>query len=119
MRTVIRALLVTALLVVPGVSQAAGDDHNGFTEIMKGDLGRAERMLVAEHKMFPEAADLSLNLAAIYAGSGRIQQARALYADVLARPNESMVMQRDRTAWSHEIATLGLQRLRTSELTAR
>lgn len=119
MRIFTRALLVTALLAAPAVSQAASDDHNGYTQIMQGDLSRAERMLVADHKMFPDEMDLTLNLAAVYARTGRLQQARALYADVLAKPNESMDMPQDRTAWSHDIATLGLKRLGTSDVTAR
>jgi len=119
MRTLSRALIVAALLAAPGVSQAAGDERNGYVEIMRGDLSAAERMLDQERKIAPQDAMLDLNLAAIYARTGRTQQARALYATVLAQPNQSMLLSRDRTAWSHDLAALGLRRLGAEQVTAR
>ncbi len=119
MRNFVRALIVTGLLAVPVVAQAAGDDNNGYTQIMQGKLAAAEAMLVQEHRAFPGDADLTLNLAAIYANTGRVAQARALYADVLRLPDQSMILSRQRTASSHSIATLGLKRISSTELSAR
>lgn len=119
MRIFIRALIVTGLLVAPGFAQAASDDHSGYTEIMRGDFSAAERVLIQQRKLFPGDADLALNLAAIYARTGRISQARSMYADVLAMPDQSMVLAHDRIAWSHKIATIGLQRISATEITAR
>lgn len=119
MRIFIRALIVTGLLAAPALAHAAGDDNNGYTQIMQGNLAAAEAQLVEERRMFPSHADLTLNLAAIYARTGRIQQARALYADVLSQPDQSMMLSGQRTASSHAIATLGLKRLAVTTLSAR
>lgn len=119
MRIFVRALIVTGLLAMPVLAQAAGDDNNGYTQIMQGKLAAAEAMLVQQRRMFPGDADLTLNLAAIYANTGRVTQARALYTDVLRQPDQSMKMAHQRTASSHAIATIGLKRISATELTAR
>lgn len=119
MRITFRALIVAGLLATAATAQAAGKDENGFQQIMAGDLAQAERMLVSEHKAFPADPSLSLNLALVYARTGRSDAARSLYLDVLARPNEEMDMAGDATGWSHELARRGLKRLEMSSLSTR
>lgn len=119
MRTLTRALLVTGLLASPAYAQTSAEDHSGYTQIMHGDLAAAEKAVVSQRYAFPDDADLMLNLAAIYAQTGRVSKARSLYFDVLDRDNQSMVLAQNRTAWSHDIARRGLLRLAGTELSAR
>lgn len=118
MRTQIRALLVAALLGAPAASLAADDTHTGFRQVMAGDTN-VEAMLTRQHRLFPEDPSFTLNLAAIYARTDRADAARALYRDVLARPDEELDMANDRTQSAHSVAKMGMKRLGTPLASAR
>ena len=123
MRIIIRALIVTSLLAVPGASLAADaqdrDSNNAHAEIMRGDFAIAERQLTEARRVFPDDADLMLNLALVYANTGRASAARSLYRSVLDRPDEDLLLAHDRHASAHALAKLGLSRLDRIQLSAR
>ena len=116
-------LLVAAAvaLAAPVQAQAADGDRTGHRAIAARDLPDAERRLVAERRVFPRRPELMLNLAAVYGGTGRAAQARALYADVLAAPPVAMDLASGAVASSHEVATRGMALLErpTTAIAAR
>ena len=118
MRVGFSTLMVGILLAGVGTA-AAAREHNGYQQIVQGDYVTAERMLVSERRMFPDQPELTLNLAAVYLHTGRISEARALYADVLSRPNEQLDMPANRAAWSHDVAATALRGLDSVKLSSR
>lgn len=115
-----RALIVASAMASLGLGGAAlAQDHNGYAEIIRGDYSAAERSLVASRRTFPEHPDLTLNLAAVYRHKGRINEAVALYRDVLARPDEMVTLSAKRVESSHKLAKLALLRLDGARLSAR
>ncbi|MES2054866.1 MAG: tetratricopeptide repeat protein [Pseudomonadota bacterium] len=119
MRTAFYALAVAATFAVPAIAQATDADRNGSVEIFRGDYTTAERTLLDQRRLFPDHADLTLNLAAVYQHAGRVSEARALYRDVLRRPDEQVDMANERTFSSHQLATIALQRLERTQVTTR
>ena len=99
---------------------AVADDGNGAVQIMKGDYVSAERIILAQEKMFPGDPDLLLNLASVYRYTGRMSEARALYRAVLARPDEMMdVSNAAEPQTAHTLASAALGRMDATQLTAR
>lgn len=107
MRTVMLSL--AGVLIMTGAANAA--ERTAYPAIASGDLAAAERMLVAERRIYPDRPELMLNLAAVYARTGRAGEARALYQAVRARPASVMDLPDGATASSHDVAARGLNRL--------
>lgn len=84
MRTIHCALIAMALVATGG--PAIARDQLGSTALQAGNLGQAERILIAERLANPDMPELMLNLAYVYRHTGREAQARALYREVLTRP---------------------------------
>ncbi len=105
--------LVLAASVLPMLMTAPlhARDRTGYQAIVTGDLVAAERRLMAERRVFPNRPELMLNLAAVYARTGRTAEANALYAQVLARPASMLDMSSGRVASSHAVATKALAAL--------
>lgn len=101
--------LVTALLAMPAAAQER--TRVAHAAIMSGDLAKAERTIVADQRIYGSRPEVLLNLAAVYAQSGRVAEANALYRQVLAQDAVLMDMSRERSATSHAIAQTGLARL--------
>lgn len=104
-------LFGTALVLLATSGGAAAADRNAASAIAGGDYAKAERTLLAERRIFPRRPELMLNLAAVYRQTGREAEARALYADVLAREDVPMDMLDQRTTSSHAVARASLARL--------
>ncbi len=120
MRIFFSALIVTGLMAMPAYAQTTTiEDHSGYSQIMSGDFAAAEKMVKKQRNEFPDDADLMLNLAVIYAQTGRINQARSLYNEVLDHADQSLVLAQNRTASAHDIARRGLQRLGTTQVSVR
>jgi thioredoxin-like negative regulator of GroEL len=112
MRAVLAGLaLLAPLAFAPMPAQAQNGDRVASAAIAKGDFAGAERMLVQELRIHPDRPELLLNLAAVYANTGRSSDARALYRRVLAQNDVLMDLSPDRTAGSHAIAVAGLRQL--------
>ena len=98
---------LTCALAVPAVAA----DETGYRAIAVGEYTAAARQLEAERQVHPDRPELMLNLAAAYGLTGRNTAARALYAEVLRRPDMKMDMPSGDIVSSHVIANRGLSRL--------
>ena len=109
-----RTHLVTAAAVTAVLAMAApvhAKDRTGYKAIAAQDYAKAERRLVAERRIFPDKPELLLNLAAVYLKTGRVAEARALYAEVLDRPATMMDTTSGRSLSSHDIASVAVASL--------
>ncbi|MET3827363.1 MULTISPECIES: tetratricopeptide repeat protein [Sphingomonas] len=109
-----------AAMVAVSSPALAQDDFNGATQILQGDYASAERIILAQQRMFPTDPDLMLNLAVAYQRTGRTSEARALYRTVLSRPDEPMDMPSATVPRSsHALANAALGRLDGLQYSAR
>lgn len=102
-----------AVVAVFAATPAWAGERTAINAIVAGDLQGAERTLVAERRIFPGRPELMLNLAAVYARTGRTDAARILYDKVLASEPVAMDMRSGSVASSHDVARLGIRRLST------
>jgi hypothetical protein len=86
--------------------------------IDRGAYAEAEGTLQTELRIHPNRPELLLNLAAVYAKTGRQADARALYARVLGQRDVLMDLTGERTAGSHAIAQTGLRRIEVVQLSS-
>jgi predicted Zn-dependent protease len=117
MRMVLACLAALPLVVVAPAQ--ARDESTAVTEISNGAFDRAEQKLLRELRIHPGRPELLLNLAAVYAKTGRVAEARTLYRKVLSKDDVLMDLSPERTAGSHALAQLGLSRTNTVQFTAR
>ncbi len=113
-KLVVAALAPMLVLASPAAAQ---DGSVAAREIMTGAYAKAEHKLLAQMQAGARP-EVQLNLAAVYYATGRTQQARALYRDVLAQADVPMNLSTDRTATSHAVATAGLRYLDKRQQTA-
>lgn len=107
-----RTMIVTMMLAAVGVAMpAAAKDRTGYHAIAAGDLTQAQATLARERAIFPDRPELMLNQAAVYARTGRLAEARALYGDVLQRTSVALDLPDGSVASSHAVAERGLARL--------
>lgn len=114
MKKVLFSILVAAPLMAGCATtaqrQAAADPY-GYKAISVGNLGLAEANLKREQTVFPKEPSVLLNLAFVYAETGRATEAAALYRKALKVNNVLMsVPGSDQPGWSHDIARKGLNR---------
>lgn len=100
-----------AVLIVGGASAASAENWNGAAQIARGDYAAAERIIVREQRLFPRDTDLLINLATVYARTGRVAEARRTYALAAAQPDEALEVASDRTVSSRRLATNALRML--------
>ena len=116
-------IALVGLVVVGGFialpAQAQETVRVASVAISAGAYSDAERTLQQGLRVHPGRPELMLNLAAVYARTGRAADARALYERVLAQDEILMDLSADRTAGSHAIARAGLRRLEPVQYTAR
>ncbi|WP_341207872.1 tetratricopeptide repeat protein [uncultured Sphingomonas sp.] len=112
-KLMLSALVLGTVMATP----ASGKDRVGYQAIAAGSLAKAEQTITAERAIFPERPELMLNLAAIYARTGREAQARTLYAEVLDRDAVAMDMADGSVRTSHQLARTGMARLTTAMAT--
>lgn len=113
-----RMVVLAAIGLCGLATSVAASERTGYAAIATGDLAAAERTLLAERRIFPDRPELMLNLAAVYAKTGRVDAARALYEDVRTRRPTALRTGGGITVSSHDVAALGLSRL-TPEMAAR
>ena len=112
MRNII--LLAGALVATSAAAQTVPQEQTyGFNAIQRGDLTAAEARLTAQRAAEPGEPSVLLNLAHVYAKTGRADQAQALYRQVLATENVPMALANRSPAWSHDLAKAGLDRARS------
>ncbi len=101
--------MVVALGMTAGAASA--QEFNGAEQIARGDYIAAEQVIAKQQRMFARDADLRINLAAVYARTGRQADARRLYQAVATAPDEKLDLADRSVAWSHTLAAEGLRRL--------
>lgn len=110
-----RTLIVCGLgaLFLTGTAHAQSQEQRyGFNAIQRDDLAGAEARLVAQRLQEPNEPSVLINLAHVYAKTGRMGQAEALYRQVLAGDNVLMLTGERHQLWSHDLAQRGLDRAR-------
>ncbi|AQR75628.1 tetratricopeptide repeat protein [Sphingomonas sp. LM7] len=112
-------LLLAAAPLFAALPAQAQDSAVASTQIAQGEYSQAESALLAELRIHPGRPELMLNLAAVYAKTGRAVEARSLYTKVLSTDDVLMDLTVDRTAGSHALAQRGLRRLDTVQFSAR
>ena len=117
MRTTV--ILIGLATVAVSAAPAAARDRTGYHAIAAGDLTTAERTLTAERRIFPSRPELMLNLAAVYARTGRAAEAGSLYQTALASDPVLMELPNGTTQSSHDIARRGLAMLRAAVIANR
>jgi Flp pilus assembly protein TadD len=118
MRKVLISLAIAAPLALVAMP-AQAQELTASGAIFNGSYSQAETALTKELRIHPNRPELMLNLAAVYATTGRPDAARALYEKVLVIEDVDMNLAGDRTAGSHAIARTGLNRLPATQVTSR
>lgn len=111
MRKIVNSAFAAGALVMGISIPAYADETNGYQKISVGNFVAAEREIAEQRRLFPHDADLLINLGMVYAHTGRVAQARTLFRDVLAHPNEELTLSQSGSRWSHTIAKDALMRL--------
>ncbi|UVO51834.1 tetratricopeptide repeat protein [Sphingomonas sp. SUN019] len=120
MRTIVAAATLSLMVASPALADStAPRDRTGYRAIAAGDLALAERDLVAERRIFPQRPELMLNLAAVYARTGRVAEARALYDAALNAPAVELDISGGKVATSHEVARAGQAMLSSGQIASR
>lgn len=101
---------ILGLLLAFGATEASASDRTGFASIAARDWSAAERTLLAERRIYPRRPELMINLAAVYAATGRDAEAAALYEQVLERPAVAMDTPSGEVRSSHALASAALRR---------
>jgi len=112
-------ILLAAAPFAAAVPAQAQDSAVASTAIEQGAYDEAEAKLLSELRIHPKRPELLLNLAAVYAKTGRTAEARALYDRVLAQDEVLMDLASRRTVGSHAVAHTGLRKLQALQFTAR
>lgn len=112
MRVVLASIVLAAPLALTPAAQAqVRADPYAKVAIENGDYATAEHKLLAERKIFPGRPEVLLNLAAVYAKTGRYAEARAVYDRVLTLDPVAMDVADGEVAPSHLVAHRGLRLL--------
>lgn len=112
-------VLLAAAPLVAALPAQAQDSAVASTHIVQGDYARAESKLLAELRIHPGRPELLLNLAAVYAKTGRVGEARSLYTKILSKDDVLMDLSAEQSAGSHALAQRGLRRLDAVQFSAR
>jgi Tfp pilus assembly protein PilF len=106
-------------LVTSLATPALARDRTGYQAIAAGDYASAEKTLVAERRIFPGRPELMINLATVYARTGRVSEAASLYRAALASDSVEMAMPDGDVNSSHAVAQRGLDSLAPITLATR
>ena len=118
-KTVLALAATAAAMLATPASAQSGAIRTAHDAFVQGNYARAEQVLTAEQRIFPNSPEVLVNLAAVYTRTGRVAQAAALYRQVLARTDVLLDLSADRTVSSHAIATTGLARMTGLQTAAR
>ncbi len=120
MRKILASIVLAAPLALTPAAQAQTvEQPNAHLAIAAGDYDLAERQLLAEQRIFPARPEVMLNLAAVYARTGRVAEARALYHRVLALKPVAMDLSDGEIDASHAVARRGIRLLDAGQMAGR
>jgi thioredoxin-like negative regulator of GroEL len=115
-----RTLVLLATLPLAFALPVQAQDTSASAELISaGAYSKAETRLQSQLRANPESPEVMINLAALYAKTGRISEARVLYRQILAQDDVLMDLSETRTAGSHAIAQTGLRRIDAVQFSAR
>ena len=101
------SLAIASAMLIPQAVRAA--DDLGYQAIKNHDWATAEQQLKAGLQQEPGNLSRQLNLAWVYAQTGRKAEAAALYRDILKRDQDRVATLSDRNAASMtQLASRGL-----------
>lgn len=106
------SVILGAALAATAAGAQTQEQTYGFSAIQRADLAGAEARLNAQRLMEPNEPSVLINLAHVYAKTGRMAQAEALYRQVMAGENVMMLTASNQQLWSHQLARKGLDRSR-------
>ncbi|MDT8757518.1 tetratricopeptide repeat protein [Sphingomonas psychrotolerans] len=112
-------VLLAAAPFVAALPVQAQDSTVASEQIVQGDYSQAESALLTELRIHPGRPELLLNLAAVYAKTGRASEARSLYTKVLSKDDVLMDLRTEQAVGSHALAQRGLRRLDMVQFSAR
>ncbi len=112
-------VLAAPLALTPAAQAQSADQPNAHLAIATGDYDLAERQLLAEQRIFPTRPEVMLNLAAVYAKTGRVAEARAMYHRVLALKPVAMDVTDGQVTASHMVAQRGIRLLDAAQMAGR
>ncbi len=112
-------IVLALALAIGTVGSAHAADRTGYQAISAGDYASAEKALLAERRVFPRRPELMINLATVYARTGRLSQAAALYRAALDEDQVEMLLPSDSVESSHVVAQRGLDSLGPVTLAVR
>lgn len=98
---------------------ALARDRTGYQAIAAGNYQAAEKTLLAERRIFPSRPELMINLATVYARTGRVSEAASLYRAAAATDPVEMAMPDGGVASSRDVAQRGLDSLAPVTLAVR
>ena len=104
--------LVGAAVAGSAASAQTQEQTYGYNAIQRDDLAGAEARLIAQRLAEPNEPSVLINLAHIYSKTGRVEQAEALYRQIIANENILMLTGSRQQVWSHQLARRGLDRAR-------
>lgn len=120
----IRMLMAAGMLFIPCAALAQApetyssqEQRYGFNALQRNDLAAAEARLIAQLAEEPDEPSVLLNLAYVYAKTGREDQALQMYDQVLRLPDVQMALGSGKPASSHLLARAG--KVRTSDIALR
>lgn len=112
----IKLVLATIAMLAPAGVMAwpstGVPDPYGAKSIVRNDFSTLQPRLAAAVTKGDRTPEVLLNLAAIYSKQNDAMRADALYRMVLDQPNIDLATLSG-NAWSHDLATRGLERTRT------
>jgi len=114
-----RAFSLIVLTLAATAAPVLAADRTGYSQIAAGNMSAAEQRIVAERRIFPDRPELMLNLAAVYRQTGRGAEAKALYAEVLAKPAVALDTPSGAVVSSHTLAERALARLSPQQIATR
>jgi hypothetical protein len=108
-------VLLAAAPLLAALPAQAQDSAVASTQIVQGEYSK----LLTELRIHPGRPELLLNLAAVYSKTGRVGEARSLYAEVLGTDDVLMDLSSEQAVGSHALAQRGLRRLDAVQFSAR
>jgi len=112
-------LSAAALPLLLAALPANAGERSIAASIAAGAYAEAEQAIQSELRIYPGRPELLLNLAAVYAKTGRTADAKALYTRVLAQRDVLMDLSADKVAGSHAVATAGLKQVQAVQFSSR
>ncbi|MEO5937949.1 MAG: tetratricopeptide repeat protein [Sphingomonas sp.] len=112
MRVISTPLAISmAAIALTAAAPVVAKEKLANAAIMSGDFNTAERILIDQPNAFKSMPEVLINLAFVYANTGREAEARALYREVLRQPDVDLDNTMGQSVSSREIARVGLARL--------